>query len=136
MKNLSTISYETVRKHQTNNSPSKVSHQFSKTSRFKDPNPEYFFDNKRCPMAYYENKSSISNRKTSFGYGNKSDFTKTLTCSPGATKYNLKNVLEESKHKGKSFGCSRNKSEDQSYITTKGKNVPGPGNVLNLLFIV
>lgn len=41
----------------------------------------------RCPQAFYANDSQLSKRKASFGYGKKSDFTKTLTCSPSSTKY-------------------------------------------------
>lgn len=44
----------------------------------------------RCKVAFYANDSQLSNRKTSFGYGTKVDFTKDLTSSPAATKYNIK----------------------------------------------
>jgi len=39
MKGFSTINHDTVRNHQTNNSPSKVSFKFPQSQRFKDPNP-------------------------------------------------------------------------------------------------
>jgi len=40
MKQISTIDADSIRKHPANNSPSKVAHQFSKTKRFPDINPE------------------------------------------------------------------------------------------------
>jgi hypothetical protein len=81
---------DVVRKHPTNNSTSKEIHMFSKSRRFVAPNPE-------CPNAFYSFDSQLSNRKASFGYGNKSDFTRTLTVSPPVTKYEIKTFLDESK---------------------------------------
>lgn len=43
MKQISTIDIESIRKHPSNNSPSKVAYQFSKSKRFPDLNPEYLF---------------------------------------------------------------------------------------------
>jgi hypothetical protein len=40
MEKFSTIDHATIRKHQTNKSPTKIAFQFSKTKRFPDPNPE------------------------------------------------------------------------------------------------
>lgn len=91
---------DVIRKHPANNSTSKEIHMFSKSKRFISPNPE-------CPNAFYTFDSQLSNRKASFGYGNKSDFTRTLTVSPPATKYEIKSFLDESKDKGKSFGLTR-----------------------------
>lgn len=51
----------------------------------------------RCKIAFYANDSQLSQRKTSFGYGQKVDFTKDLTSSPAATKYNLKSEFELNK---------------------------------------
>ncbi len=76
MKQISTIDADTIRKHQSNNSPSKIAHQFSKTKRFPDINPQYFSYYLRCPNAFYTYDSQLSKRKTSFGYGSKFDFTK------------------------------------------------------------
>jgi hypothetical protein len=81
---------EAIRNHPVNNSTSKEIHMFSKEKRFISPNPE-------CPNAFYSFDSQLSNRKAAFGYGNKSDFTKTLTASPPVTKYGLKTFLDESK---------------------------------------
>ena len=37
------------------------------------------------------------------GYGKKSDFTKDLTASPGATRYDIKTVFEKNKASSKGF---------------------------------
>lgn len=41
MKKFSLVSNEDIRKHLANTSPAKVTHSFSKSRRFLDPNPEY-----------------------------------------------------------------------------------------------
>ena len=41
MKKFSLITNENIRKHLANNSPAKITHSFSKSRRFLDPNPEY-----------------------------------------------------------------------------------------------
>lgn len=84
----------------------------------------------RCKVAFYSNDSRLSNRKTSFGCGNKYDFTKDRTHSPAATKYLIKSVFEESKGRGRSFGLSRELSPDQSYLVPQLQKVPGPGQVI------
>lgn len=40
-------------------------------------------------------KTQLSNRKSSFGYGKKYDFTKTLTCSPSVNQYNIKSSIDK-----------------------------------------
>ena len=45
MKKISLVSNENIRKHLANTSPAKITHSFSKSRRFLDPNPEYPFDN-------------------------------------------------------------------------------------------
>lgn len=85
----------------------------------------------RCKNAFYSYDSQLSNRKTSLGYGHKSDFTKTLTCSPASTKYGHKSLFEESKNRGKSFGLSRDQSPDRSYLIPQLNKVPGPGQYEN-----
>lgn len=80
-------------------------------------------------MAFYSNDSQLSNRRTSFGYGKKSDFTKDQTASPGATKYMHKSIFENSKARGKSFGLSRESSPDNSYLVPQIHKHPGPGQV-------
>lgn len=117
---------DVIRKHPTNNSTSKEIHMFSKSKRFVAPNPE-------CPNAFYSFDSQLSNRKASFGYGKKSDFTRTLTVSPPATKYEIKSFLDESREKGKSFGTTREKLPDNSYLVPQLQKVPGPGFVLMMI---
>lgn len=71
----------------------------------------------------------MSNRKASFGYGNKSDFTKTLTVSPPSSKYIHKSIFENSEKRGRSFGCARDLSPDRSYLIPQLQKIPGPGKV-------
>lgn len=91
---------EHIRNHPANTSISKEVHAFTKTQRFISPNPE-------CSNVSYTYNSHLSNRKIGFGYGTKSDFTRTLTVSPPATKYQLKTFTDDTKNKGKSFGLDR-----------------------------
>lgn len=84
---LSITPSDNIRNHPVNNSTSKEIHAFSKSKRFLSPNPE-------CPNAFYSFDSQLSNRKAGLGYGNKSDFTKDLTVSPPATKYQIKTFLD------------------------------------------
>lgn len=124
---LSITPSDFIRKHPANNSTSKEIHAFSKSKRFPAPNPE-------CPTAFYAYDSQLSNRKASFGYGTKSDFTRTLTVSPPATKYELKSFVDESKSKGKSFGLDREKLPNNSYLIPQMRKVPGPGLVQDLIY--
>ena len=87
----------------------------------------------RCKVAFYSNDSQLSNRKASLGYGTKHDFTKDLTASPGATKYNIRSIFDENKTRGKSFGLSRELSPDRSYLVPQLNKVPGPGQVKYML---
>ena len=129
MKNISLVTSDAIRKNQVNNSTSKNAFGFSKTKRFPSPNPEYLFRIFRCKVAFYSNDSQLSNRKASFGYGRKSDFTKTLTASPSVTTYTSKSVFEQNKGRGKSFGSARDRSPDTSYLIPQIHKNPGPGQV-------
>lgn len=133
MKNVSIMDSDAIRNHLSNNSTSKNAHQFSKTKRFPDYNPEYTLGLFRCKVAFYLNDSQLSQRKTSFGFGHKTDFTKPTTCSPPSTKYNTKSGFDENKMRGKSFGLGRDSSPDRSYLIPQLYKVPGPSQVkLNL----
>ncbi len=88
----------------------------------------------RCPNAFYTFDSQLSNRKASFGYGKKYDFTQPTNVSPPSTKYNSKSFVDDSKKKGKSFGLSRELSPDRSYLIPQLHKNPGPGKVI-FLFI-
>lgn len=87
----------------------------------------------RCKVAFYTNRSELSQRKTSFGFGNKIDFTRTVSCSPPPTRYNSKSFVEESKNLGKTFGTSRDYTPGRSYMMPQ-LNTPGPSDVIDLLF--
>lgn len=58
-------------------------------------------------MAYYSNSCELSKRKTSLGYGRKSDFTTTGIVSPASNMYNIKSIFEKDARKGKSMAVSR-----------------------------
>ena len=73
----------------------------------------------------------MSNRKAAIGYGRKSDFTRDLTASPPATLYRHKSIFEDKK--GKTFGSSREKSPDTSYLIPQLHKLPGPGQVIHNL---
>lgn len=88
----------------------------------------------RCPNAFYSYDSQLSNRKTSFGYGKKFDFSQIISVSPPSTKYESKSFLDESKKKGKSFGLGRDYSPDRSYLMPQLHKNPGPGKVILNLF--
>ena len=88
----------------------------------------------RCKIAFYSNDSQLSNRRSSFGYGSKSDFTKTLTASPSVTTYRHKSEFTENKNKGKTFGGPRDVAPDRSYLVPQLQKVPGPGQVSHSLY--
>lgn len=115
-------SHEEIQKHPTNNSPAKISFRFSQTKRFKDNNPE-------CPVAFYTYSTQLSKRKSSIGSGQKSDFTKDQAKTPGSTQYNPDSYYEFTKTKGLSFGQSREKSNDKSYLIPQIHIHPGVGAV-------
>ena len=107
MNKISIVNPETVRNHLSNNSPSKIAHQFPKSKRFQEPPSQYsilFIIIFSCPIAYYSGKGDLSNRKASIGYGKKVDFTKTLTITPAPDKYIHKSMFTDGKNRGKSFG--------------------------------
>ena len=67
------------------------------------------------------------------GFGKKSDFTRPKAESPPPSLYLMKSGFEEKK-KGRTFGCSREKSPDRSYFIPQIHKNPGPGQVaLSLL---
>lgn len=133
---MSILSPQAIRNHQTNTSTSKASHMFSKQKRFPKVNPEYGFKYFRCKVAFYSNDSQLSQRKASFGYGKKYDFTEDLTSSPGSTQYKHVSIFDESKKKGITFGLDRDSSPERSYITQQIIRYPGPGHVLSNLFSI
>lgn len=136
MKSVSLVDSNAIRNHPSNNSSSKNAFQFSKTERFPAYNPEYYLAYLRCKIAFYCNDSQLSHRKTSFGFGQKADFTKPITCSPPSTKYNIKSDFDAQREKGKSFGLSRDSSPDRSYLVPQLHKMPGPGQVPHEFILV
>jgi len=82
----SVSSVEDISRSQLNTSRSKNLYSFSKDSRFK--RPIVYCD------TIYNIPSPMKKKGTAIGYGKKSDFTKDLTCSPGATKYQLNTLFD------------------------------------------
>lgn len=129
MNKISLATHEEIQKHPMNDSPAKISFRFSKTKRFKETNPE-------CPIAFYTYESQLSKKKSSIGSAKKSDFTKDLAKAPGSSDYNPNNYHEFTKTKGVTFGSSRQKSNDRSYLIPQIHFHPGPGAVAYNLFSI
>ncbi len=51
----------------------------------------------------YNLNSSIKKKGAALGYGNKSDFTKDLTASPGSSRYHLDTVFDKNRKSKKGF---------------------------------
>jgi hypothetical protein len=90
---------ETISKSPLNNSPSKMMYSFPKTQRF-------FYQKRPVCDTLYVCPDNKPKRSTSFGYGNKYDFTKTKNTAP---YYNLPTDFDPKKsyHPKYSFGISR-----------------------------
>ena len=102
----------------TNTSTSKAQYSFPKSKRFPD-----------LPSStgkFYDIPVSLSKRSTTFGYGNKSDFTSGKEKTPDPGTYKI--TTDISKGQAFSFGISRDQCK--SYIEGHFKadpSVPGPG---------
>ena len=70
-----------------------------------------------CDQTYNSARMG-STRATSFGYGNKFDFTKSLTNAPEPNKYQMLSQFDKNKtkSKGSSFGLGRELMRESSYI--------------------
>lgn len=68
----------------------------------KDPSFSNRLFNPSCDTIY-NIPSPLKKKGSGIGYGNKSDFTKDLTCSPGATKYRLDTVFDKNRKSKKGF---------------------------------
>ncbi|KAL4476561.1 hypothetical protein ABPG74_010294 [Tetrahymena malaccensis] len=121
--NFSVTNPSQILNHPLNTSKSKHQYSFSKSNRF-DKNKSY------CSEAYYNQKDQKEKRSAAFGYGTKSDFTKTQVYSPSPDQYEMKSAFEKqrSSQRGKSFGLSRDNMKEFSYITQGPLKNPGPGN--------
>jgi hypothetical protein len=60
------------------------------------------------------------NRSSGFGYGTRSDFTKTRSIAPPASKYDISPLSPfdkmKSRARGKSFGLSREQTKEFGHI--------------------
>lgn len=125
-KKISLVSNEDIRKHLANNSPAKITHSFSKSRRFLEPNPE-------CKEAAYGSTTSLSKRYSGIGFGSRSDFTKNRVVSPGSPTYKVPSQFD-SPGQTYSFRIGREKSPERDYLYHLRKaRVPGPGTVPLLL---
>jgi hypothetical protein len=90
---------EAISKSPINHSPTKMMYTFPKTQRF-------FFEKRPLCDQMYPSQESKTNRSTSFGYGNKYDFTKSKNTAP---YYNLSTNFDPKKTHQPSytFGISR-----------------------------
>ena len=60
-----------------------------------------------CKEAFYDLPEVRSTRKAAFGYGTKSDFTKSVLANPSPNAYEIKSIFNAPKKRGFSFGLSR-----------------------------
>ena len=102
-------SREQVVKNSLNDSTSKTCWSFAKDSRFKtQPNV--------CPfVAYNINLSTTSKRKTSFGYGKRTNFVLDNKFTPGPLTYEVSKTKTNDR-RGFSFGANREEALSASYI--------------------
>ena len=103
----------------TNNSTAKAHYSFPKAPRFPNSPPQ--------SSNFYNITPALSQRATTFGYGNKSDFTsfKEKTPDPGEYK-----VSEDIKHTGKAFTFGISRSSSKQHIKDHfiaDPSTPGPG---------
>ena len=86
----------------------------------------------RCQHAYYNQGEVRNKRATSFGYGIKSDFTKTSITSPAPVTYEKQSVFEKktSQQHGKSFGVSRDNMKEFGHVVPGPVKNPGVGSYL------
>ena len=104
-----------------NNSTSKALYSFPKATRFKDIGRRN--DN---PNAFYDIGDTKTRRTTSFGYGNKQDFTKSTDKVPAPNHYANTDSMYKFGRKGITMGPGRD-TVTFSGFTVKQKKVPGPG---------
>ena len=115
---------EDITRSTINNSSSKYMYSFSRAERFPPIKRKGFCD------TFYKIPSSQMHRTTSFGIGNKYDFTQKRK-GWNAEFYNVKRDFDKGNLRGLqyTFGICREKYEKVYYDTNKmiDKNIPGPG---------
>ena len=125
---FSTTTPAQINNHPVNNSTSKNHWSFGKDSRFKDPNPRYFILYLSCKKSSYDTKATLSNRRASIGYGNRSTYFdgRKDTIDPGA--YNLASSFDfgrSQNKKGYSFTNNREELSFSNYLKQNEKT-PAP----------
>lgn len=80
-----------------------------------------------CSHAFYDLPPVKSKRSTTFGYGNKYDFTQGQSNNPPPNAYTVKGAIDGSTKKGFSFGLSREQMLITGGAFVGDKTSPGPG---------
>lgn len=96
----------------TNHSKTKQLYSFAKAPRFPGPRKEeyyYIIINIRKFPPYGDMPGTRSKRAASFGYGGRSDFTKTCGSASEVKYYDLPSIFAKKASKGYTFGISRDK---------------------------
>lgn len=134
MKGFSLVTSDSIRNNQLNSSTAKNSFLFSKEERFRVPASKYNCSYCSCPVAFYEYPHYLSKRKTSLGYGEKSDFTHSSVVSPAANSYQIESDFKKDGKRGQTFGVAREvllrwtqKSPENGIIVKDVLKFPGPG---------
>ncbi|EGR28685.1 hypothetical protein IMG5_170690 [Ichthyophthirius multifiliis] len=105
-----------------NNSHSKQQYTFPRTQRFGGTYKSY------CQAGFYTLGTTLNNRSTGFGKGNKSDFTKMDKNKPGPDRYKVSSIFdkEQSKQKGIAFKLGR---QEIAFRRMNEYTIsPGPGH--------
>jgi hypothetical protein len=118
-----------VMKDPLNTSSAKYQWSFSKAARFKDPKPKYLIlNNNSCKSICYEAKSYLSKRRTSIGYGRRSEVFNgnKESVPPGAYQMNSSFEVKKNSHeKGFCFGQGRDELNFSNYLKI-AENTPPP----------
>ncbi|KAM3140000.1 hypothetical protein pb186bvf_007800 [Paramecium bursaria] len=88
-------------------------------------------DNQSCQMAFYNINSYLKKSGTSFGVGQRSDFTRTKSVAPGCTKYSPQTQFGVDYNRGPGFGVSREKAKEFGHIIQGILNNPSPNQYRN-----
>lgn len=81
----------------------------------------------RCDK-FYDRNDNNHFRTTSFGFGDKYDFTRDASCSPPPNTYNLSDDFKKNIKKGFGFGKGRVEMEVTGpFVSAKKNKNPGPG---------
>lgn len=108
----SVVPFSGINQSHTNRSSTKQTFSFSKSPRF---------DSSRgaCPVNTYDGKPvQRKNSGAAMGFGNKSDFTKTLTVSPRSTKYEIKSLFDNNKNNRKGYSLRKSREVDAILLRT------------------